>query len=66
LAAPSFIAGQAHIETGLRSDVRSMAGNVFARGRRRYAVVMLIDDTAAHQGQPAMDALLQWVYEGVR
>ena len=57
------IAGQAHIKTGLLSDARAMAGYVLSRSGRRHVVVMLINDANAHQGQPAMDALLRWVYE---
>ena len=40
-----------------------MAGYVLSRSGRRHVVVMLINDANAHQGQPAMDALLRWVYE---
>ena len=57
------VAGQAHIKTGLLTDTRAMAGYVLSRGGRRHVVVMLINDTNAHQGQPAMDALLRWVHE---
>lgn len=57
------VAGQAHIKTGLLSDVRSMAGYVLDRSGRRQVVVMLVNDANAHQAQPAMDALLRWVYE---
>ena len=57
------IAGQAHIKTGLLTDARAMAGYVLSRSGRRHVVVMLINDSNAHQGQPAMDALLRWVHE---
>ena len=57
------VAGQAHIKTGLLSDVRAMAGYVLSRSGHRHIVVMLINDANAHQGQPAMDALLRWVHE---
>jgi D-alanyl-D-alanine carboxypeptidase/D-alanyl-D-alanine-endopeptidase (penicillin-binding protein 4) len=57
------VAGQAHIKTGLLSDVRSMAGYVLDRSGRRVVVVMLVNDANAHQAQPAMDALLRWTYE---
>ena len=60
------ISGQAHIKTGLLSDVRSMAGYVLGRDGRRVVVVMIVNHPAAHQAQPAMDALLRWVYEGSR
>ena len=60
------IAGRAHIKTGLLADVRSMAGFVLDHGGRRHAVVMLVNHANAHEAQPAMDALLRWVYEGAR
>ncbi len=57
------IAGQAHIKSGLLSDVRAMAGYVLDRRGRRHVVVMFVNHPGAHQAQPAMDALLRWVYE---
>jgi D-alanyl-D-alanine carboxypeptidase/D-alanyl-D-alanine-endopeptidase (penicillin-binding protein 4) len=57
------VTGQAHIKTGLLSDVRSMAGYVLDRRGKRIVVVMLVNHPNAHQAQPAMDALLRWVYE---
>jgi serine-type D-Ala-D-Ala carboxypeptidase/endopeptidase (penicillin-binding protein 4) len=57
------VAGQAHIKTGLLSDARAMAGYVLDRNGRRHVVVMLVNDPNAPQTQPAMDALLRWVYE---
>jgi D-alanyl-D-alanine carboxypeptidase/D-alanyl-D-alanine-endopeptidase (penicillin-binding protein 4) len=57
------ITGQAHIKTGLLSDVRSMAGYVLDRSGKRIVVVMIVNHPNAHQAQPAMDALLRWVYE---
>jgi D-alanyl-D-alanine carboxypeptidase/D-alanyl-D-alanine-endopeptidase (penicillin-binding protein 4) len=59
------VAGQAHIKTGLLSEggVRSMAGYVLDRQGRRNIVVMLVNHPRAAETQPAMDALLRWVYE---
>lgn len=57
------VAGQAHIKTGLLSDVRSMAGYVLDRHGRRVIVVMLVNHPNAHQAQPALDALLRWTHE---
>jgi D-alanyl-D-alanine carboxypeptidase/D-alanyl-D-alanine-endopeptidase (penicillin-binding protein 4) len=62
----SGVAGQAHIKTGLLSDARAMAGYVLDRGGRRHVVVMFVNHASAHETQPAMDALLRWVYEGAR
>jgi D-alanyl-D-alanine carboxypeptidase/D-alanyl-D-alanine-endopeptidase (penicillin-binding protein 4) len=61
------IAGRAHIKTGLLQDVRSIAGYVLDRHGRRYLVVMVINHPrASADGQPALDAMLSWVYEGPR
>lgn len=57
------VTGRAHIKTGLLSDARAMAGYVLDRSGRRHVVVMLVNHPAAHETQPAMDALLRWVYE---
>lgn len=55
--------GQAHIKTGLLSEVRSMAGYLLDRRGHRVIVVMMVNHANAHQAQPAMDALLRWVHE---
>ena len=57
------ISGNAHIKTGLLSDVRAMAGYVLDRNGRRHAVVMFVNHANAAATQPAHDALLRWVYE---
>jgi D-alanyl-D-alanine carboxypeptidase/D-alanyl-D-alanine-endopeptidase (penicillin-binding protein 4) len=57
------VAGQAHIKTGLLSEVRSMAGYVLDRRGHRLVVVMIVNHPNAHQAQPAMDAMLRWAYE---
>ena len=55
-------AGFAHIKTGLLSDTRAIAGYVLAASGKRYAVVAFINHPNAGAGQPALDALLNWVY----
>ena len=60
------VAGQAHIKTGLLNDARAMAGYVLDRSGRRHIVVMFVNHPGAPETQPAMDALLRWVYEGAR
>jgi len=57
------VTGRAHIKTGLLSDVRTMAGYVLDRAGRRMVVVMLVNHPNAGESQPAMDALLRWIYE---
>jgi D-alanyl-D-alanine carboxypeptidase/D-alanyl-D-alanine-endopeptidase (penicillin-binding protein 4) len=58
------VAGQAHIKTGLLSDARSIAGYVLDRAGRRHVVVMLINHPRAPEADAAMDALIEWVYDG--
>ena len=60
------VSGNAHIKTGLLSDVRSMAGYVLDRHGRRQVVVMIVNHPNAPAAQGAMDALLRWVYESGR
>ncbi len=58
----SGAAGSAHIKTGLLADTRAIAGYVLAASGRRYAVVAFINHANAGAGQPALDALLNWIY----
>jgi D-alanyl-D-alanine carboxypeptidase/D-alanyl-D-alanine-endopeptidase (penicillin-binding protein 4) len=59
------VAGHAHIKSGLLQDVRSIAGYVLDRQGRRHLVVMIINHPrASAEGEPALNALLEWVYEG--
>ena len=61
------VAGHAHIKTGLLQDARSIAGYVLDRQGRRHLVVMIINHPrASAEGQPALDAMLAWVYEAPR
>ena len=57
-------AGQAHIKTGTLDGVRSLAGYVLDANGRRWTVVAMINHPNASNGQPALDALLQWVANG--
>jgi serine-type D-Ala-D-Ala carboxypeptidase/endopeptidase (penicillin-binding protein 4) len=59
------IAGHAHIKTGLLQDARCIAGYVLDRNGQRHLVVMLINHPrASSEGEPALNAMLEWVYEG--
>jgi serine-type D-Ala-D-Ala carboxypeptidase/endopeptidase (penicillin-binding protein 4) len=59
------VAGHAHIKTGLLQDARSIAGYVLDRHGQRHLVVMLINHPrASSEGEPALNAMLEWVYEG--
>jgi D-alanyl-D-alanine carboxypeptidase/D-alanyl-D-alanine-endopeptidase (penicillin-binding protein 4) len=57
------LAGQAHMKTGLLSNVRSMAGYVLDRSGRRRVVVMLMNHPNAPDAEGAADALLRWAYD---
>jgi D-alanyl-D-alanine carboxypeptidase/D-alanyl-D-alanine-endopeptidase (penicillin-binding protein 4) len=57
------VAGQAHIKTGLLSDVRALAGYVLDRKGRRKVVVMLMNHPNAPDAEAATDELLRWAYE---
>ena len=57
------IAGQAHIKTGLLSDVRALAGYVLDRKGRRKVVVMLMNHPNAPEAEAAADELLRWAYD---
>jgi len=57
------IAGQAHVKTGSLNDARTLAGYVLDQRGQRHVVVLFINHANAAAGQPAQDALLQWVYE---
>jgi len=54
--------GQAHLKGGTLTGVQSIAGYVLDRRGRRWIVVMIVNDPNAGLAQPAMDALLDWVY----
>jgi D-alanyl-D-alanine carboxypeptidase/D-alanyl-D-alanine-endopeptidase (penicillin-binding protein 4) len=54
--------GSAHIKTGLLADTRAIAGYVLSASGKRYVVVAFINHPNASAGQPALDALLNWVY----
>lgn len=58
------IAGRAHVKTGYLEGVRAIAGYVLDRQGRRQIVVCFINHANAKAAQPALDALLAWVYEG--
>jgi serine-type D-Ala-D-Ala carboxypeptidase/endopeptidase (penicillin-binding protein 4) len=59
----SAAAGQAHIKTGLLEGVRTMGGYVLDKAGRRVVVVFFVNHPRSGNAQPAMDALLHWVYE---
>jgi len=55
--------GQAHMKTGALTHVRALAGYVLDRKGRRVVVIFFVNHAKAAQARPAMDALVNWVYE---
>ena len=55
-------AGHAHLKGGTLTGVQSVAGYMLDRRGRRWIVVMIVNNPNAGFAQPAMDALLDWVY----
>ncbi|MGZ5582166.1 MAG: D-alanyl-D-alanine carboxypeptidase/D-alanyl-D-alanine endopeptidase [Usitatibacter sp.] len=54
--------GQAHLKGGTLTGVQSMAGYVLDAKGRRWIVVMIVNHPNANAAQPALDALVEWVY----
>jgi D-alanyl-D-alanine carboxypeptidase/D-alanyl-D-alanine-endopeptidase (penicillin-binding protein 4) len=54
--------GQAHLKGGTLTGVQSVAGYVLDRRGRRWIVVMIVNNPNAGSAQPALDALVDWVY----
>jgi D-alanyl-D-alanine carboxypeptidase/D-alanyl-D-alanine-endopeptidase (penicillin-binding protein 4) len=57
------VVGQAHIKTGSLDGVKSMAGYVLDQQGHRWIVVCLVNHPRAALAAPAMDALLQSVWQ---
>ncbi len=55
-------AGQAHLKGGTLTGVQSVAGYVLDSRGRRWIVVMIVNHPNANSAQPAIDALVEWVY----
>lgn len=59
----SGVAARAHIKTGSLRDVSAIAGYVLDNKNRRYVVVFIANHLQAASAKPAIDALLEWLYE---
>jgi len=57
------VAGQALLKTGSLEGVRALAGYVIDSEGRRFVVVAIVNHPNAARGAPALDHLVQWVYE---
>jgi D-alanyl-D-alanine carboxypeptidase/D-alanyl-D-alanine-endopeptidase (penicillin-binding protein 4) len=62
LRKPGSAAGQAHLKGGTLTGVQSMAGYVLDARGHRWVVVMILNHANANAAQPALDALVEWVY----
>lgn len=60
----SGLAGRAHIKTGLLEGVKTLAGYILDHRGRRLAVVAFVNSPRAGASEAALDALLDWVYQG--
>jgi D-alanyl-D-alanine carboxypeptidase/D-alanyl-D-alanine-endopeptidase (penicillin-binding protein 4) len=56
-------AGHAHLKTGTLEGVKTIAGYVRSRSGREWIVVFLINHPHAKLGQPAQDALIEWLQQ---
>jgi serine-type D-Ala-D-Ala carboxypeptidase/endopeptidase (penicillin-binding protein 4) len=54
--------GQAHLKGGTLTGVQSVAGYVLDARGRRWVVTMVVNHANANAAQPAIDALVDWVY----
>ncbi|MDG2089919.1 MAG: D-alanyl-D-alanine carboxypeptidase/D-alanyl-D-alanine-endopeptidase [Gammaproteobacteria bacterium] len=59
------MSGRMHIKTGSLNEVSAIAGFVYSRSNKTYAVTGIINHELADRGPGAelMDALLTWVYQ---
>jgi len=57
------VADQAFLKTGTLEGVRAIAGYVYGQNGRRFVVVCLVNHRNALHAQPALDLLVQWVYD---
>jgi D-alanyl-D-alanine carboxypeptidase/D-alanyl-D-alanine-endopeptidase (penicillin-binding protein 4) len=57
------VGGQALLKTGSLEGVRALAGYVIAPSGRRFTVVAIVNDRNAARAGPALDNLVQWVFQ---
>lgn len=57
----SGIAGHAHLKTGTLEGVKSIAGYIHAKSGKQMIMVFIINHPNAALGQPAQDALIEWL-----
>ena len=59
-------AGHAHLKGGTLDGVQSLAGYVIDARGKRWVVAMMVNHANANAAQPALDALVEWVFQGAR
>ena len=57
------VAGQALLKTGTLEGVRALAGYVIDAEGRRFVLAAIVNHANAARAAPALDNLVQWVYE---
>ena len=57
------VGGQALLKTGSLEGVRALAGYVIEPSGRRFTVVAIVNDRNAARAGPALDNLVQWVFQ---
>ncbi len=57
------VAGRALLKTGTLEGVRALAGYVTDAKDRRFLVAAIVNDPNAARSGPALDYLVQWVYQ---
>ena len=59
-------AGHAHLKGGTLDGVQAIAGYVIDAHGKHWIVVMMANHANANAAQPALDALVEWVFKGAR
>jgi D-alanyl-D-alanine carboxypeptidase/D-alanyl-D-alanine-endopeptidase (penicillin-binding protein 4) len=57
-------AGHAHLKGGTLNGVQSVAGYVVDRHGKRWILVIMVNHPNGNAAGPAIDALVQWTFEG--
>ena len=60
----SDAAGHAHLKGGTLNGVQSVAGYVVDKHGKRWILVMMVNHPNGNGAQAAIDALVQWTFEG--
>lgn len=53
--------GQAFLKTGTLSDARALAGYVYSKSGKVYAVAAIVNHPKASLATPALDAFIEWI-----